>query len=89
MVANWMYEEKALNIPEGKTKVIRKALIQHFTKTKYFKFRDGTYPITPQDRNEMASICRTCGWNEPPVFDNYYEENDFYLENMNSPSRDL
>lgn len=29
MVANWMYEEKALNIPEGKTKVIRKALIQH------------------------------------------------------------
>ena len=65
------------NIPEGKAKAIRKALIQHFTKTKYFKFRNGTYPITPQDRIEIAAICRGCGWNEPPVFDNYYEEYDF------------
>ena len=65
------------NIPEGKAKTIRKALIQHFTKTKYFKFRNGTYPITPQDRNEIVAICRSYGWNEPPVFDNYYEEYDF------------
>lgn len=77
MVANWMYEEKALNIPEGKTKVIRKALIQHFTKAKYFKFRKSATPITPQDRNEIAAICRSYGWNEPPVFDSYYEEYDF------------
>ncbi|MCH4099760.1 MAG: DUF6078 family protein [Prevotella sp.] len=46
------------NIPEGKAKAIRKALIQHFTKTKYFKFRNGTYPITPQDRHEIAAKCR-------------------------------
>ncbi len=65
------------NIPEGKAKVIRKALIQHFTKTKYFKFRNGTTPIIPADRNEIAAICRACGWNEPPVFDSYYEEYDF------------
>lgn len=65
------------SIPEGKAKAIRKAQIQHFTKTKYFKFRNGTTPITPQDRNEIASICRAYGWNEPPVFDNYYEEYDF------------
>ena len=45
------------NIPEGKAKAIRKALIQHFTKKKYFKFCNGTYPITPQDRNETASMC--------------------------------
>lgn len=65
------------NIPEGKAKAIRKALIQNFTKTKYFKFRNGTNPITPADRAEIAAICRSCGWNEPPVFDNYYEEYDF------------
>ena len=65
------------SIPEGKAKAIRKAQIQHFTKTKYFKFRNGTTPITPADRNEIAAICRAYGWNEPPVFDNYYEEYDF------------
>ena len=54
------------NIPEGKAKAIRKALIKHFTKTKYFKFRNGTYPITPQDRHEIAAIRRAYGWNEPP-----------------------
>lgn len=32
------------NIPEGKAKAIRKAQIQHFSKTKYFKFRNGTTP---------------------------------------------
>ena len=53
------------NIPEGKAKSICKALIQHFTKTKYFKFRNGTYPITPQDRNEIAANCGDCGC--PPV----------------------
>ena len=65
------------NIPEGKAKAIRKAMIQTFTKTKYFKFRKGTTPITPADRSEIAAICRSCGWNEPPVFDSYYEEYDF------------
>ena len=65
------------NIPEGKAKAIRKALIQHFTKTKYFKFRNGTYPITPADRSEIADICRSCDWNESPVFDYYSEEYDF------------
>lgn len=53
------------NIPEGRAKAIRKALIQHFTKTKYFKFRNVTYPITPQDRNEIAANCGDCGC--PPV----------------------
>lgn len=65
------------NIPEGKAMTIRKALIRHFTKTKYFKYRNGSYPITPQDRNEIVAICRSYGWNEPTVFDNYYEEYDF------------
>lgn len=65
------------NIPEGKAKAIRKAMIQTFTKTKYFKFRKGTTPITPADREEIAAIYRSCGWNEPPVFDSYYEEYDF------------
>ena len=65
------------NIPEGMAKAIRKAMIQTFTKTKYFKFRKGTAPITPADRSEIAAICRSCGWNEPPVFDSYYEEYDF------------
>ena len=65
------------NIPEGKAKAIRKALIQHFTKTKYFKFRNGTYPITPEDQAHIASICRANGWKEPISFDSYYEEYDF------------
>jgi hypothetical protein len=64
------------NIPKGKAKAIRKALIQHFTKTKYFKFRNGTTPITPADRSEIFAICCACGWNKPSVFDNYYEEYD-------------
>ena len=65
------------NIPEPKAKAIRKALIADLTKTKYFKFRNGTTPFTHADRNEIAAICRACGWNEPPVFDNYYEEYEF------------
>lgn len=65
------------DIPENKAKAVRRALIQHFTKTKYFKFRNGTTPITPEDRQDIATICRSCGWEEPLVFDNYYEEYDF------------
>ena len=65
------------NIPEGKAKAIHKALIQHFTKTKYFKFRNGTFPITPEDQTHIAAICRVNGWEEPLSFDSYYEEYDF------------
>ena len=33
--------------------------------------------FTRMDRHEIAAKCRAYGWNEPPVFDNYYEEYDF------------
>lgn len=65
------------NIPEAKAKAIRSALIQHFTRTKYFKLRNGTTPITPEDRQDITTICRACGWDEAPVFDSCYEEYDF------------
>ena len=65
------------NIPEPKAKAIRKDLIQHFTKTKYFKFRNGTFPITPEDQQQIADICRANGWTYNLTFDNYYEEYDF------------
>lgn len=65
------------NIPEPKAKAIRKALIADLTKTKYFKFRNGTFPITPEDQAHIAVICRANGWKEPLSFDSYYEEYDF------------
>jgi hypothetical protein len=65
------------NIPEGKAKAIRKAQIQHFSKTKYFKFRNGTFPITPEGQAHIAAICRANGWNKPLSFESYYEEYDF------------
>lgn len=53
------------NIPEPKAKAIRKALISDLTKTKYFKFRNDTFPITPEDQAHIAAICRANGWKEP------------------------
>lgn len=62
------------NIPEPKAKAIRSDLIATFNKTLYFKWRNGEKPITPEQQSQIASICRANGWNEPPVFDAYYEE---------------
>ena len=66
------------NIPEPKAKAIRKAIIADLTKAKYFKFRNGTFPIPPpEDQTHIAAICRVNGWEEPLSFDSYYEEYDF------------
>ena len=35
-------------------------------------------PITPQDRHEIVAICRANGWTEPPVYDAYYDEYQFW-----------
>ena len=65
------------NIPEPKAKAIRKAIIADLTKAKYFKFRNGTFPITQEDQAHIVSVYRANGWNEPLSFDSYYEEYDF------------
>ena len=49
------------NISEGKAKAIRKALIQYFTKTKYFKFRNGTTPSLRKTKS-IYRFYLLCQW---------------------------
>lgn len=62
MVANWMYEEKALNIPEGKNKVIRKALIQHH-QGQVLQFAQWLLPYRPS-RPQRDSCYLPLSWLE-------------------------
>ena len=65
------------NIPEAKAKAIRSDLIAAFNKSLYFKWRNGEKPITPEQQQQIAAICRVNGWTEPPAFDAYSYEYQF------------
>lgn len=62
------------DMPHYQELAIKKHIIQHFCRTRYYRMRGGEIPITPDDQELIARICRYHGWNAEPRYDRYEEQ---------------
>ncbi|MBR5038165.1 MAG: hypothetical protein IKX65_05535 [Prevotella sp.] len=61
-------------MPHKMELAIKSALIEHFTRTAFYKMRRGDRQITPENIRVIKQICRQHDWQEEPVFDSYSKE---------------
>ena len=57
------------DIPARKATAIRHQLIERWGRKFYFQMRRGDRPITPAQQQDVADVCRSCGWTGPIVYD--------------------
>ena len=53
---------------------IKSDIIRCFTRTRYYRMRKGTIPVSPADQTLIAGICRQHGWTAEPRYDSYQEQ---------------
>lgn len=72
--AAWGVKQLLDKIPHADAVSIRKQLIGHFGKTKYYRFHREEYYLTPADQAFISQLFRSKGIAEEPLFDRYTEE---------------
>ena len=53
---------------------IKRHLIHIYTRKRYYEYRKGLYPITPDVESTIRQTFQKFGWNEEPQFDGYADE---------------
>lgn len=61
-------------MPHYKELAIKRDIIRHFTRTRFYRMRRGDIPVTPDDQQVIAAICRRHGWTEAPAYDDYEQQ---------------
>ena len=61
------------NMPSRIEKAIRSRLYFLFGRKQYFEMRKGERPVTPDQQQQLADVCRQCGWQGPIVYDGEQE----------------
>ena len=61
-------------MPHYKELAIKGDIIDYFSRTRFYRMRKGTLPITPADQEAIAAICQYHGWTAEPQYDAYEEE---------------
>lgn len=61
------------DMPHYQELAIKKDIIGHFTRTRFYRMRKGTIPVSPDDQSLIAAICRQHGWTAEPRYDHYKE----------------
>ena len=61
-------------MPGAMERTIKGRLIERYSRVVYYHDRRGDLFITSDVEQEIARICRECGWTEPLQFDGYSEE---------------
>lgn len=72
--AAWGVKRLLDKVPYADAVSIRKQLIGHFGKTKYYRFHREEYYLTPTDQAFIRQLFRNKGITEEPPFDRYTEE---------------
>ena len=53
---------------------IRNALIQKYSRKKFYAYRKGEQLIPPTIQQDIANTMQAYGWKQPPKFDKYVED---------------
>lgn len=61
-------------MPGRLERAIKGRLIALYSRKKFYEFRNGTRPISPDVQSVIARICQECGWTATPQYD-AWEEN--------------
>lgn len=67
----WGVSQLFDNIPNKEVVRLRRMLIDHFTKTLYYRFYRKEYPIIPSNQLYFRQLFKQRGIAEEPVFDYY------------------
>ncbi len=62
------------DMPRWQEKSIKDALIERFSRTAYYRYHNGTKPITPEIEKEIRRTCKAKGWTKQIHFDGYIED---------------
>ena len=62
------------NIPHAQARVIKSRLIDLFSRTRFYQYRNGTRPIPPEDMQLIADICKEEGWTGEIRYDGFEED---------------
>ena len=62
------------NIPHAHARIIKSRLIDLFSRTRFYQYRNGTRPIPPEDMQLIADICKEAGWTGEIRYDGYEED---------------
>ena len=62
------------DIPQVKACIIKSRLIELFSRTRFYQYRNGTRLIPPQDMQEIATICKEEGWTGEIRYDGFEED---------------
>lgn len=54
---------------ELKSRVLRGLYDIFGSRAQYYRYREGRYPITPEQQHRVTSLFRSCGIRQEPVFD--------------------
>lgn len=61
-------------MPHYKELAIKHDIMAYFTRTRYYRMRRAEIPISPDDQQVIADICRRHDWTVAPVYDRYEEQ---------------
>lgn len=65
----WLYHD----MPGWQERVVKANLIRHFTRTGYYRYRNGSRPITPDVEAYIRQLLIGHGITQEPHFDGYVE----------------
>ena len=62
------------DIPYAVAKNIKQRLINLFTRTRFYQYRNGERPIPPEQQQQIARICQEEGWTGDIQYDGWQED---------------
>lgn len=66
----WLYHD----MPGRQERVIKANLIRHLTRTGYYRYRNGSRPVTPDVEAYIRQLLKAHGITQEPHFDGYTED---------------
>ena len=73
----WGIKNLLTSLPYSIAKEMRKMLISHFTKAKYYRFYRGELPIYPADQKIIENAFKKYNITSEPEYDRFSEEYDW------------
>lgn len=62
------------DMPGRLERAIKGALISRYSRTGYYRYHNGSRPITPEVEEEIRRTCNEHGWTQPLKFDSYVDD---------------
>ena len=62
------------DIPLVQARKIKRRLINLFSRTRFYQYRNGVRPIPPEHQQQIASICKAEGWTGDIRYDSFEED---------------